>query len=146
MIITVPNGLRLTGLGYTLRGYEFVHPDHNYFLIQKLDTLLNGHQIDEMLVYSFFDYTVPLLKKISEKIKQVFRISKTQTALEIAIAKLNESNKEDRLPSIQRNILKTILLSVKWVLEFLIRRYLYHRNLFFVSDGIIVVVKPKSNK
>ena len=26
MIITVPNGLRFTGLGYTLRGY----PDHNY--------------------------------------------------------------------------------------------------------------------
>ena len=99
-----------------------------------------------MLVYSFFDYTVPLLKKISEKIRQVFRISKTQTALEIAIAKLNESNKEDKSPSIRQKILKTVLLSAKWVLEFLIRRYLYHRNPFFVSDGIIVVVKPKSNK
>lgn len=149
MIITVPNGLCLTGLGYTLRGYEFVHPDHNYWFSYKtFDTLLekNGYQIDEMLVYSFFNYTVPLLKKISEKNSRVFRGSKTQMADGNANAMLNETEKKDGLPTRQRNILKTVLLSVKWLLEILIRRYLYHRNPFFVSDGIIVVVKPKINK
>lgn len=96
MIITVPNGLRLTGLGYTLRGYEFVHPDHNYWFSYKtLDTLLkkNGYQIDEMLVYSFFDYTIPL-KKISEKINRVFRGSKKQVAGGNANTTLNKTKKK----------------------------------------------------
>lgn len=143
MIITVPNGLRLTGLGYTLKGYEFVHPDHNYWFSYKtLDMLLgkNGYQIEQMLVYSFFDYIAPLSRKISEKIREIFRVSKTQVAVEIADTKL--SRKKHGLPFTRRNILETASFSVKWMLEFLIRRYLYHRNPFFVSDGIIVVVKP----
>ena len=147
MIITVPNGLRLTGLGYTLRGYEFVHPDHNYWFSYKtLSTLLekNGYQIDEMLVYSTYSVPLSILKKISEKIIQVFRGSKTQMADETANTTLNESKKRDRLPIRQWDILKTVLLSVKWMLEFPIRGYLRHRNPFFVSDGIIVVVKPKN--
>jgi len=74
MIITVPNGLRLTGLGYTLRGYESVHPDHNYWFSYKtLDTLMkkNGYRVKEILVYSFFDYNVSIpsiLKNINSAI------------------------------------------------------------------------------
>ena len=73
MIITVPNGLRLTGLGYTLKGYEFIHPDHNYWFSYKtLDTLMkkNGYCVKEILVYSFFDYNVSLkkIKKIPKVI------------------------------------------------------------------------------
>jgi len=142
MIITVPNGLRLTGLGYTLRGYEFVHPDHNYWFSYKtLETLLekNGYQIDEMLVYSFFDYTTPLLKKISEKIS-VFHSSKAK--LEGISTMLNETKEKGGAENRQQqNILKSSLSLIKWMLEYLIRRYFYHRNPFFVSDGIIVVVK-----
>lgn len=100
MIITVPNGLRLTGLGYTLKGYEFVHPDHNYWFSYKtLDTLMekNGYIVMDTLVYTFFDYSISL-----KKIKKIPKV--------------------------------------------IIRKYLSHRNPFFVSDGIIVVVKPELDK
>jgi len=69
MIITVPNGLRLTGLGYTLKGYESVHPDHNYWFSYKtLDALIkkNGYYVKEILVHSFLDYNVSIFKKIVE--------------------------------------------------------------------------------
>ena len=60
MIITVPNGLRLTGLGYTLRGYEFVHPDHNYWFSYKtLDTLLK--KTDTRLMKCWFTASLTIL-------------------------------------------------------------------------------------
>jgi 2-polyprenyl-3-methyl-5-hydroxy-6-metoxy-1,4-benzoquinol methylase len=95
MIVTVPNGLRLTGLMHQMRGYESVHPDHNYWFSYKtLETLLkkNSYQIDEMFTYSFYH--------------------------RFKFKKLN------RLPG------------------FLLRRFIQRRNVFFASDGIIVVVRP----
>ncbi|BDZ69139.1 class I SAM-dependent methyltransferase [Methanobacterium ferruginis] len=74
MIITVPNGIRFTGLGYALRGYEFVHPDHNYwFSYRTLCALLNKnqYQIEELRVYSFYDHTVSIPKKIYKGIKKI---------------------------------------------------------------------------
>lgn len=142
MIITVPNGLRLTGLGYTLKGYEFVHPDHNYWFSYKtLDTLLkkNGYRIEEMLVYSFFDYTLPLskiLKRFLRKLVANFRTRRLAENANITTMMSKTKNKQ------QRSILKMALSSIKWMLEYLIRKYLYNHNPFFVSDGIIVVVKP----
>ncbi|RLG44138.1 MAG: hypothetical protein DRN81_05195 [Thermoproteota archaeon] len=139
MIITVPNGLRLTGLGYTLRGYEFVHPDHNYWFSYKtLSTLLekNGYQINEMLVYSYSTYSLSLsiLKNVFKKIVQVFRSYRAQT--------MNKTT-NTVLQIRQQDILRTILLSIKWIIELPVRVCLRHYNPFFVSDGIIVVVKPK---
>jgi 2-polyprenyl-3-methyl-5-hydroxy-6-metoxy-1,4-benzoquinol methylase len=42
MIITVPNELRLTGLKRQIKGYEFVHPDHNYWFSYNVINLANG--------------------------------------------------------------------------------------------------------
>ena len=36
-----------------------------------------------------------------------------------------------------------IIPSLRYFIEFMIRRLIYKKNPFFVSDGIIVVVKPK---
>jgi len=56
MVISVPNGLRLNGIWQSLQGYEYVHPDHNYwFSYHTLMTLIqkNGFKIIDMAGYVF---------------------------------------------------------------------------------------------
>ena len=91
------------------------------------------------MVYSFLDYNVSIFKKIFNIVGQVFHGFVNQT--KSANFALN-----DVKPAKQRNVLKTIFLLVKKILEILIRKYLSHRNPFFVSDGIIIVVKPELNE
>lgn len=135
MIITVPNGLRFTGLGSVIKGYEFVHPDHNYWFSYKtLCTLLqkNHFQIEEIRVYTLFDHTVSLSKKICQKIKNECTNEK--------INNKNPLNMQNRFTS--KNQLSKIP-SPQYFIEFIIRRLIYRKNPFFVSDGIIAVVKPQ---
>lgn len=136
MIITVPNGLRFTGLGHALRGYEFVHPDHNYwFSYRTLYALLkkNNYQIEDLRVYTFFDHNVSISKKIYLRLKDIM-VKKKTTNSKKSFGTENQVTPKD-------NSLR--ISSVKYLVEFLIRRCIYRRNPFFVSDGIIVVVKPK---
>ena len=69
MIVTVPNGLRLTGLMRQIKGYEFVHPDHNYWFSYKtFETLMKKMAI--ILKKSWFIaflITLSLLEKWLEK-------------------------------------------------------------------------------
>lgn len=60
MIVTVPNGLRLTGLMRQIKGYEFVHPDHNYWfsymtvktLMKKMDIILRKCWFTVFLIHN----------------------------------------------------------------------------------------------
>ena len=88
------------------------------------------------MVYSFLDYDVSIFRKIFNIVGQVFRSSKSQTRS----ADVSSDNVKSAK---QRNVLKTIFLLVKEILEILIRKYLSRYNPFFVSDGIIIVVKPE---
>lgn len=129
MIITVPNGLRFTGLGRIIKGYEFVHPDHNYwFSYHTICTLLqkNHFQIEELRVYTLFDHTVSLYKKIYQRIKKENIDNKNPMNTQKSTTK----NQQLKIPSL------------RYFMEFIIRRLIYKKNPFFVSDGIIVVVKP----
>lgn len=74
LIITVPNGLSFTRIKPAMKGYESVHPDHNYwFSFKTLETLLrkNGYSIEKILVYTSYDYSVPIHQKIVEKINSL---------------------------------------------------------------------------
>lgn len=136
MIITVPNGLRLTGLMHQLRGYEFVHPDHNYWFSYKtFETLIrkNGYHIEELLVYSFFDHTLSL-RKVAREIWS--KLSKQKQARKSIVGA------ETQLYNRQQSILVSAFLRLKRIPEFLVRKCIHKRNPFFVADGIIVVVKP----
>ena len=71
MIMTVPNAFRITGRIDYIKGYEFVHPDHNYWFSWKtLSALLkkNGYVINEICTYSFVDYKKSILKMVIKKI------------------------------------------------------------------------------
>lgn len=130
MIITVPNAFRITGRMDYIKGYEFVHPAHNYWFSWKtLSTLLkkNSYVIDEILAYSFIDHKTPIMKKI---IKKYF----------------GKKNKKNDITILnQKNASKAIIVKfsnrIKVLLDILIRRYLYKRNPFF-ADGIIAIVRP----
>lgn len=141
MIITVPNGLRLTGLMRQIKGYEFVHPDHNYwFSYMTVKTLMkkNGYNIEEMLTYSFFNsqFTV---KKVVKKIWSI--IYNKEKKNEIWPNDIKNIKKAQDKP----NILKSAHIFIKRAPELLLRKYIHKRNPFFVADGIIVVVKPGPN-
>jgi len=71
MILTTPNAFRYTEFAYNFKGYEFVHPDHNYWFSWKtLSTLLkkNGYVIKEIYAYSFIDHEISILKRVIKKI------------------------------------------------------------------------------
>lgn len=54
LIVTVPNAFRIANLVSLLRGWEYVHPDHNYwFSYHTITNLLmkNGFDISEVYVY-----------------------------------------------------------------------------------------------
>lgn len=130
MILTTPNAFRFTEMSYNLKGYEFVHPDHNYWFSWKtLSSLLikNGYAINEILAYSFVDYEVPICKRAVRKILGRKNISKGK------IIKGNTSEEEP---------VGWLGNKIKATANILIRRYLYKRNPFF-ADGLIFIVKPK---
>lgn len=143
MIITVPNGLRLTGLIRQIKGYEFVHPDHNYWFSYKtVNTLMekNGYYIEEMLTYSFFNSHIT----VDNIVKKIWNIIYNK---EKKKKKKNEMFSND-IKNIKKtqgkpNVLESAHLFFKRSPELLLRKYIYKRNPFFVADGIIVVVKPK---
>lgn len=140
MIVTVPNGLRLTGLMRQIKGYEFVHPDHNYwFSYMTVKTLMekNGYKIEEMLTYSFF-YSQLTVKKIVKKIWSII-FSNKEKKNEIFLNNITHINKAQDKP----NVLKSAYLFFKRSPELLLRKYIQRRNPFLVADGIIVVVRPE---
>jgi len=54
LIITTPNAQKITDIKYRLKGYELVHPDHNFwFSYRTLKSLLekNGYKIIDAAVY-----------------------------------------------------------------------------------------------
>lgn len=54
LIVTVPNAFRIANLVSLLRGWEYVHPDHNYWFSYRTITNLlmkNGFDISEVYVY-----------------------------------------------------------------------------------------------
>ena len=130
MILTTPNAFRFTEFGYNFKGYEFVHPDHNYWFSWKtLSSLLikNGYVINEILTYSFTDHKTPILQKAIGKI-----LCKKNILKEKIVDK-------DLSKKVQVNMLGN---RVKNIVDILIKRYLYKRNPFF-ADGLIFIVKPK---
>ena len=134
MIITTPNAYRVTGLGYRLKGLEFVHPDHNYwFSWSTLSSLLrkNGYQIIDSKLYSFVDYKYPVIRGLLKKIIPK-RPSQTVTG--------NTVSAEATSP-IAHRFIRDFWLRVKSVARILSRRFLYKLSPFF-ADGLIVVVKP----
>lgn len=142
MIITVPNGLRLTGLMRQIKGYEFVHPDHNYWFSYKtIKTLMekNGYNVDEMLTYSFFNSQLTV-KNVAKKIWSI--IHNKKKANKILLSNIKNIKKAQDKP----NILKSAYIFFKRTPELLLRKYIHKRNPFFVADGIIVVVKPEPNR
>jgi len=139
MIVTVPNGLRLTGLMRQIKGYEFVHPDHNYwFSYMTIKTLMkkNGYNIEEMLVYSFFNSQLTI-KKVAKKIWSIIFSNKEKKK------EIPSSEKHIKKVQNKPSVLKSGYLFLKRSPELLLRKYIHRRNPFLVSDGIIVVVKPE---
>ena len=139
MILTVPNGLRLSGLMHQIKGYEFVHPDHNYwFSYMTVKTLMkkNGYNIEEMLVYSFFNSQLTV-KNVIKKIWSIIHNKKKKD--KISINNIENIKKAQDKPS----VLKSGYLFLKRSPELLLRKYIHKRNPFLVADGIIVVVKPE---
>jgi len=133
MILTTPNAFRFTEMSYNLKGYEFVHPDHNYWFSWKtLSTLLakNRYEIKEVLTYSFVNHEVPIFKKAIKKF-------------------LGRGKEQNNRKVVQKNIPKKASFNlkngIKALLDILIKRYLYSKNPFF-ADGLIFVVKPKGFK
>jgi 2-polyprenyl-3-methyl-5-hydroxy-6-metoxy-1,4-benzoquinol methylase len=64
MVLSVPNGLRLSGRFKLLHGYEEVNPDHNFwFSYSTITTLLrkNGYGIVDLVGYSYFDHRASLI-------------------------------------------------------------------------------------
>jgi len=131
MILTTPNAFRFAEVSYNLKGYEFVHPDHNYWFSWKtLSTLLtkNGYVINEILAYSFIDHKTPIFKKVAKKI--------------LGRGKGYNNGKVIQRGTFKRTSLIGLSNKIKAMTNILIRRYLYSKNSFF-ADGLIFVVKPK---
>jgi len=126
MIITVPNAFRITGRMDYIKGYEFVHPDHNYWFSWKTLSTLLSYIIDEIYTYSFVDHEKSILKGV---IKKIFSRNKKNSQTNIC----QESTSK-------KNVFR-ITDRIKTITAILIRRYLYKKNPFF-ADGIIAIVKP----
>jgi len=64
LIVTVPNGLRAINHGYTQKGMEWVHPDHNYWYSPTtIQNLLNknGFHVDYLRGYTYGNETSQML-------------------------------------------------------------------------------------
>jgi 2-polyprenyl-3-methyl-5-hydroxy-6-metoxy-1,4-benzoquinol methylase len=136
MIITVPNALQFSAFEYGLRGFEFVHPAHNfYFSYRTLYNLLVKHnfEINQVLSYSNVDWRSSILLRIGSKIKRNFK----RASLRKKKISSNEMliKTEGSFTKINRNF--------KEIIGILIRRILYKRNPFF-ADGIIFVARYKN--
>lgn len=143
MIVTVPNGLRLTGLMRQIKGYEFVHPDHNYWFSYKtVKTLMekNGYHIEEILTYSFFNFNLSV-KNMVRKIWSIIRNKNKKS--EVPSNDIKDIKKtQDK----QSNALDHAYLFLKRTPELLLRKYIHKKNPFFVADGIILLVSPDGNQ
>lgn len=118
-----------TEASYNLKGYEFVHPDHNYcFTWKTLSTLLmkSGYVINEILAYSCVDTETPILQRIMKNISSTGKYQCNGNAIQ---ADMSET------PSIG------LVDGINKIIDILVRRYLYERNPFF-ADGIIFIVRP----
>ena len=139
MIVTVPNGLRLTGLMRQIKGYEFVHPDHNYwFSYMTIKTLMkkNGYNIEEMLVYSFFNSQLTI-KKIVKGIWSIIFSNKEKKK------EIPSSDKHIKKVQDKPSVLKSGYLFLKRSPELLLRKYIHKRNPFLVADGIIPLCQDR---
>lgn len=134
MILTTPNAFRLTEMSYNLKGYEFVHPDHNYWFSWKtLSVLLtkNCYVINEILVYSFVDHEMPIFKRVIKKILG---------------RKKGRSNRDvTRGDRSKKGISVGLGNRMKTMIDILMRRHLYGKNSFF-ADGLIFIVRPEEFK
>ncbi len=124
MILTTPNAFRLTEILHSLLGYEYVHPDHNYWFSWKtLSTLLekHGYRLCESAVYSY----------------GVFNWATFLRELQKLAAGIGGKNiKGDPEDESSAHILKTFAM----LLMFPIRLVLYACNPFF-ADGLLFVVE-----
>jgi 2-polyprenyl-3-methyl-5-hydroxy-6-metoxy-1,4-benzoquinol methylase len=143
MIVTVPNGLRLTGLMRQIKGYELVHPDHNYWFSYKtVKTLMekNGYHIEEILAYSFFNSNLSF-KNIIRKIWSIIRNKNKKSEIPS-----NDIKDIKKTRDKQSNALDHAYLFLKRTPELLLRKYIHKKNPFFVADGIILLVRPDGNQ
>ena len=139
MIITVPNGLRLTGLLRQMQGYELVHPDHNYWFSYKtIRTLMekNGYDINEMLTYSLFNTRISV-DNIVKKYRSLTHNKKKTNELSF------HSVKNVKKAKGKQKVLISACAFLKRGFELLLRKYISGRNPFLAADGIIAIVQPK---
>jgi 2-polyprenyl-3-methyl-5-hydroxy-6-metoxy-1,4-benzoquinol methylase len=116
MLLSVPNGLRLTGRLCMIRGCELVNPDHNYwFSYATLNTLLHksGYEVLDAVAYSYVNHRLSLLKVIFSGIRSAL-LGRSHT------------------------------FGIKNAGEILLRRWCYGRNACF-ADGFIFTVRPFFN-
>ena len=126
MIITTPNAFRLNAVPYNVLGYEYVHPDHNYWFSWKtLHTLCEkyGYRVEKEAVYSYGVFNFATLAK------------EIQSLLGRIIGKRIPTYKGDECA-------RTISHSILDILGFPIRWLLYTLNPFF-GEGLIFVIRPK---
>ncbi len=135
MIITTPNAFRITGLGYKLKGFELIHPDHNFwFSWSTLRSLLlkNNYQVIDSRLYSFTDYKRPLFRNLIKKVHKKMPYSSTAT---------NTLENTRISAHVRMKMIRNIGKYFNVVVRILILRFLYKLNPFF-ADGLIFIVKP----
>lgn len=126
LVLTTPNAFRLNTIPYLLRGYENVHPDHNYWFSWKtLNTLLDKHEY-KILEEAVYSYGVFNLKSFRRDVVSLFgRL----------IGKSIPAYQEDECTRSISHRLADLIGSP-------VRRALFNRNSFF-AEGLMVVIRPK---
>jgi len=135
MVVTVPNAFKATSLRYSLKGLEYVHPDHVcWYSCATIVSLLSrhGYDIQDMRVYSFFDHRMGFRDRLLKALR--------------AISSRIRDRHPPRAPGETTSEARTSArqATVGWVqqlAELAARRLLYKLNPF-LADGIIAVVKP----
>lgn len=126
MVLTTPNAFWLNAFPYNVLGYEYVHPDHNYWFSWKtLSTLLqkHGYRVCEEAIYSYGVFNWATFRKEVQKLFGYF------------IGKKVKTSREDDLSETMTHVVLNIL-------SFPVRLFLYKLNPFF-GEGLMFVIKPE---
>lgn len=132
MILTTPNPFRLAEIAHSLKGYEFVHPEHNcWFSWKTLTGLLerNRYVICETLAYSFTEWRGSILARAFKRLGRKLKNAELHPSC--------TNNSTENLPTWLVNRGMSLADAV-------MKKYLYRRNPFF-ADGLIFVVRPAWN-
>lgn len=134
MIVTVPNGLNFFEFSQNLKGYEHVHPDHNFWFSYKtIVTLMekNGYIIDDMIGYNFVDHSISLISMLKRLLLTPFTYIHSNYILNskknISSAKITNCTRRKKI--------------YKNGMDILVSKYFSRRNPFFISKGIIIIAK-----